>query len=515
MRLTAPGQRLHCGARGAEEEIAVIPAVKRMSILESKGCGGGEQTIDAAREDDAQLSTPHPSPLACAETSANSSETAQVAAGDVSTLPTLRPPAITAEACQAPISPAAAACSASSKLTASHAPESRAPGGSGFTSVVRRLSLRGWLRWIHSNHSDATLRVRTSEGSGRIWCHGGKIVDAEWGVLGAEEAVREMLSLASGAVTIDFDRVDRPRRIATAMHELLHVPERNDEPATETAQPEAALPGSMPGRIRNESFRSSLFLPLGGVPPAGQASSLRALPDVRRVSRGEYLAAVCLLATFAAAAFALGWMQTDSGGAPVAEAGPVQTQQTKSALLPPTAAEQPAEAQAIARELPVIPFVAIEVDPPRAEVWLDHELVGLGRVQLAPIADGALHELRFVAPGHQPKSLFFRNTPPAGRVILERSSEPAAAPELPEAPARDTAENERAAKDDGETNAADEGREAEREVANRPPRRRARPPRARAAPRSQQEPEAKSTPGKTSPQVQLIEVRTPRVQVLD
>src|SRR5689334_22557981 len=44
------------------------------------------------------------------------------------------------------------------------------PRAAGFTSVIRHLSLYGWLRWIHSSRSDATLRVRTENGSGTIWC---------------------------------------------------------------------------------------------------------------------------------------------------------------------------------------------------------------------------------------------------------------------------------------------------------------------------------------------------------
>ena len=98
--------------------------------------------------------------------------------------------------------------------------------GAGFTSVIRHLSLRGWLKWIHSNRADATLRVRSPEnGSGTIWCSQGEIIDAEWDGRFAEEALREMLPLGSGAVTIDFNPVQHPSRLLAKTHALLHEAE--------------------------------------------------------------------------------------------------------------------------------------------------------------------------------------------------------------------------------------------------------------------------------------------------
>jgi hypothetical protein len=470
-----------------------------MIIPESKLDGNGEPSVGAVQRGSAeQLTTSYPPPLPDAEPSAASHENGRAVAADASTAPTLRPPAITA-----------GAVPAESAVAVSAATPER--GGIGFTSVIRHLSLRGWLRWVYSNRSDATLRVRTREGgSGRIWCNGGIIIDAEWGTLGAEDALREMLSLASGAVTIDFDPVDRPRRIARGTHELLHLSERGHGRLSGMAQAEAALAASGAGGVRSEPFRSSLFIPLAGGAPAAHAGLLRPRMDSRRISRGEYLAGVFLLAALAVAAFAFGRLRAASEGATLAEAEATQTEQTRSGLLPPP----PAEAQVSAAQ-PLIPFVGIEVEPPRAEIWLDQELIGLGRIQLAAIQDGQLHELRFMAPGYETKSLFFRDAPPGGRVVLSRSPEPVVISASAESPPSDTsASADSTASASTETSGAATEPQPERELARRAPRRRASTSAARAA-AEPAPPAAKSVQAKKSPQVQLIEVQTPRVQILD
>jgi hypothetical protein len=487
-----------------------------MSTLGSKLGGGGEHVGDAAfRRVDTQTSYPPPLP----DAATSGSDAAGAVPADASAAPTIRPPPMMpAEAGTPPVSAESIAPAPPSAASAFAAPpDSSERVSMGFTSVIRHLSLRGWLRWIHSNRSDATLRVRTREGgSGRIWCNAGKIVDAEWGGLGGEEAMREMLSLSSGAVTIDFDRVDRPRRISRAMHELLHVDAIGHGRASDIEHAEAALAASVAGGVRSEPFRNSLFVPLSGSPSAVHTGLLGARTDPRRISRGEYLAGVFLLAALAIAAFAFGRMRAASNAAALAEAEAMQTEQTKAGLLPPHAAQQPAETQTITPkplDLPLIPFVAIEVDPPRAEVWLDQELIGLGRVQLAAIRDGMMHELRFMAPGHETKRLFFRDTPPAGRVILERVAPPSSITQAVEDAAGDTTESEsEALVDDARASGSVKEHQAEREMAKRAPRRRAPPP--RATPPSEPPP-AKSTQAKKSPQIQLIEVQTPRVQVLE
>lgn len=384
----------------------------------------------------------------------------------------------------------------------------------GFTAVIRHLSLRGWLDWIRTRSSDATLRVRTEGGAiGSIWCSGGTIIDAEWGGHAAEEALREMLLASSGTVTIDFARVERPCRIA-APSQQLHVAESSLARRVDASLAEAA---SLTGSVRGERSRALPRLPEASLLPSAGSVAPQPKPDPRRLARGTYLAGGLVLAALAVAAFAFGRLRASSELAQSSARGLAARQQTSSELAPPPAPAGGAEAEEAApiitpraRDLPVIPFVPVEVAPAHAEIWLDRELVGRGRLQLGAVHDGMMHELRFVAPGHETTILFFRDVPPAGRVILKRSANDhhlAARAAASEA-LREQAEEVSA----GETG----GGEAASDAPKRRARHSAAPPPARARPAAEERPatERPETP-RMPPQVQLIEVETPRVQVLE
>jgi hypothetical protein len=427
-------------------------------------------------------------------------------AADASKVPTVRPPPF----------PSRSAPSAPPSQPADSAVERV---GSGFTSVIRHLSLRGWLHWIYSNGSDAMLRVRTRDGgNGSIWCRAGKIVDADWGNLTPEAALQEMLRLSSGSVTIDFDPVDRPSRMDSPMHELLDVTGGDVGRVSDLAQLEAALAASSRGAGRGGARPGSpSWRPPNeqGAPP----SSRRSWWSRCRLSRRQYLASTALLAALVLA-FAFGRHRGSSGNELASAPEPERAQQTKSLLPPPSLQKwQPASPSGTptARALPVIPFVVLEIEPANAEIWLDQARAGVGRLEIAPIPDGAMHELRFVAAGYQTRSLYFVGAPPAGRVLLERAAE--------RAPGANAVEGARAEAPAGDAEeapsaAAPEGVEAERAAVRSVPHRRpaasAAPLRARDwAPPDEPPPAAKAVPVKPSPQIQVIEARTPRVQVLD
>jgi hypothetical protein len=393
--------------------------------------------------------------------------------------------------------------------------------GLGFTSVIRHLSLRGWLRWIYTNGSDAAIRVRTrAGGSGNIWCSAGSIVDADWGQLTAEQALQEMLQLSCGAVTIDFDPVDRPHRIVRPMHELLRAPVPGPGHVSDLAQLEAALAASPPGTPVNQPFVNSLFAPRREEEQGAHASSLRGSPAARRMARAEYFAGGVLLAALVLAAFAFGRLRGAPQGEQARAPEPERAQHTKSLLPPPSlprASPAAASVTPTPRELPVISFAALEIEPANTEIWLDQALVGVGRLELAPMPDGAMHELRFVAPGYETRSLYFVGAPPAGRVLLERS-----VARVPSSHANEGSKPEPSADESAELVAAPDDGSAERAPAKSMPHRRASaaappaPARARERAPSDDSPSApKATQAKTSPQVQIIEARTPRVQVLD
>jgi hypothetical protein len=250
-----------------------------------------------------------------------------------------------------------------------------------------------------------------------------------------------------------------------------------------------------PSREPGEGARLSGVSPVVGSLLPVNAKSRRPTVGRQKSTRGGYA-----LAVLAAAAFVLGRMrassvlQTSSARQHVPEPAV-----SESPVMPPEPVKVEAETQAEAvaeplapqrRELALIPFVAIEVEPAHAEIWLDRKIAGKGGVQLAAINDGMLHELRFVAPEHETKTIVFRNTPPAGRVILQRSARKEAA--APKATPR-TTRNDAPASSPA--------------VAALPPTR------ARA---SVSDPAADaSAVSNKAPRVQLIEVRTPRVEVLD
>lgn len=418
--------------------------------------------------------------------------------------------------------------------TASAAPRERGDAGEGFTSTVRDLSLAGWLRWIHANHSDATLHVRatgapSSEAggardgaSGTIWCSCGKIVDAQSGELDPDDAVRALLALPSAVLAIDFERVERVQRVSTPTAELLSLGERPSLSA-------AILDSPRGGRPRRAAFPGSLFTLLGSG-AGSRAASLRA--GARRWLANEYLVGGSMLAALVLGAYAIGRIVASSEASASRAPEPPRTEQATSALEPPPApvlaAPAPARRSAEPEALEIIPFSSIEVEPPRAEIWLDGALVGVGRVQLGALRDGKLHELRFVAPNHERKVLFFRDVPPAGRVVLTRAPEQAVAAESPpQASGADglgasvamapSAHGEQPAHAEGAQN-GDNAPERAREVARPRPRRRVAapaPPLARARPAEEAAPPQPAAQVEKSPHVQVIEVQTPRVQVLD
>jgi hypothetical protein len=388
--------------------------------------------------------------------------------------------------------------------------------GLGFTSVVRHLSLRGWLRWIQSNQCDATLRVRTRDGgSGCVWCSAGKVVDAEWNTTSGatnraptfseEQALMELLRLESGSVSIDFDPVDRPRRIARMTLPLEDEPEPPSQALAEPREPALAEP---------------------------PAPARRAAPQARRLSRTEYFAGGILLGAFVLLAFAFGRQRGAGDDAQGMVVEPRRAQETQALLPPPSLQKAPARSPSDATEskdLSLIRFSTLEVEPARAEIWLDHSLLGLGHVELAPLLDGELHELRFVAAGRAPRSMYFVGSPPSGRVVLEQA-EPGTAPAVPPGgssapPLGDEPASEQATLQRTEAEHAEAPPRAEpapRAALRTAPRRRPSPVAAAAAAspspagaRTEAAPGAKTTPARKAPQIQLIEAHTPHVQVLD
>jgi hypothetical protein len=247
-------------------------------------------------------------------------------------------------------------------------------------------------------------------------------------------------------------------------------------------------------REPGEGARQSGVSPIVGSLLPLDAKSRRPAVGRQKSTRGGYALAVLVVAALAAAAFVLGRQRASSvlQSASARQHVP-EPAASSSPVTPPEPVKVEAQAETLApqrRELALIPFVSIEVEPAHAEIRLDRKVAGKGSIQLAAINDGMLHELEFVAPEHETKKIVFRNAPPAGRVVLQRSArKEAAAPKATPRPARNDAPASGPA------------------VAALPPAR------ARS---SVSDPAAdESAPPNKAPRVQLIEVRMPRVEVLD
>jgi hypothetical protein len=246
-------------------------------------------------------------------------------------------------------------------------------------------------------------------------------------------------------------------------------------------------------REPRDRARQSGALPGVGSSAPVDARSLRPSVARQRLVRGGYGLAVLVVAALAGAAFVLGRLRASS----VLEPSSALQQVTEpAASSTPVTRFEPEKAEAEApelapqrRELALIPFVSIEVEPAHSEIWLDRRVAGVGSVQLGAINDGMLHELRFVAPEHETKTLIFRNTPPSGRVVLQRIVRKEAA----------VPDSTRVAR-------------SSPAVAPAPP---APPPPARARPIVNDAPSEARAVSNKAPRVQLIDVRMPRVEVLD
>jgi hypothetical protein len=110
------------------------------------------------------------------------------------------------------------------------------------------------------------------------------------------------------------------------------------------------------------------------------------------------------------------------------------------AILKPPSKREPAPASAVApapriattTETPIAEpapppkpramTIAVAVEPPEAELFLDDQRLGKGTITHDLIPDGRAHTLRVTAPGFEPRTITFTDTPPPARLVLERQA---------------------------------------------------------------------------------------------
>jgi hypothetical protein len=392
---------------------------------------------------------------------------------------------------------------------------------SGFSALLEHTSLREQLLRIEFAQCDAIVTVGSDLGRGRVWCVAGNVIDAEWQREGVNSAVRgeaavlQILTLREGEVSVAFVPVNRPRLIALSTRELL------GRALLRTTRPFAELESTGVRPSVQPSQRTTLFYrpETSGVFPNSLPPSVA---PRNKVSLNTYLAGGVAVLALLITAIGIRQLSTPEDEASVAR------EQVHVGTL---------------KAGPSPEAVTIEVVPAEAQIWLDSKLVGTGSISQGPVRDGLVHQLRFVAPGYAPKSIFFRDLPAPGTVTLEpmaaadmslkkaaeavstlpraRPSATSSAPRLvQDAPAATSGAKLTEGLTSTETPVVSQSRSAESGIAtpiDRSPERRTSEAKRHSASvqRPAPAPQVKPPPEPVKPQVQVIEVRTPRVQVID
>lgn len=98
------------------------------------------------------------------------------------------------------------------------------------TAALADVTACDLLQTISMSRKDAIIQVLHASLTGRIWCCGGEIIDAESGRLKGEPAVYRILGLEAGELCVDFRPVRRPRVIQGSTQNLmLEALRRKDE----------------------------------------------------------------------------------------------------------------------------------------------------------------------------------------------------------------------------------------------------------------------------------------------
>jgi uncharacterized protein DUF4388 len=418
-------------------------------------------------------------------------------------------------------------------------PDDTERSSAGFSALFEHTSLREWIRRIESTHCDAVVTVAGELGHGQLWCVAGNVVDAEWQSLDAqlvvtgEDAAHQILTLRGGDVSVAFVPVDRPRVIALSTRQLLgKAARRSDRPSLSATASELESTGVRPSGVVPVQRTTLFFRPTTTGIFTNTETRLTPLPE-RKPQLTTYLAGLLALVTLGAVAVGIRQLALNSSS----ESS--RSEQVRVGTLKAAGA---------------LPAVQIEVIPAEAEIWLDSKRLGTGRVSQSAIRDGLVHQLRFIAPGYAPKSVFFRDLPAAGKVRLEpiaaaeltlknaaaslsppldepssaapsaspaavpaavRTAAPASAGPSPAASSPTNAPSRAAGLTSAQNPVVSDSRQAERAPDAPASEAKSSAARRAVAPAPQPTPGKSPPPAPAKPQIQVIEVRTPRVQVID
>lgn len=400
-----------------------------------------------------------------------------------------------------------------------------------FAGELHELSVADLIQILQLAAKSAAVVVTHEGGESRLWCSAGEIVDAESGRLQGEAAVYRILGFERGYMSADLRPAARPRSIfAGTQRLLLEAARRKDEsvalqqklgereqayrlpdghkadPLGLSAQQLGLLHSFIEPRSVGEVLDSSQlgdfetltalasWVDSGHLVDAGLRPTLPrdprpALAPVGRTAEGKMDGRVegtlrPLVASTAPPARTLAssgfpsWAWVAAAVLALTPAGYLLGSQTRRA--PEVAAPAPLlPGLAVAAPIsdPSIFELDLRVEPAGAEIWLDRDQASIGQLHAELARDGRPHELRVEAPGFQPLTILFVDTPPPRELKLEPDGAAAArAPAAPGAPgaAAPTAPEAPASLDGGKAR--------KRAVPLRPQRRDAPRPAPRARP---------------------------------
>lgn len=332
-----------------------------------------------------------------------------------------------------------------------------------FTGALEDLSVADLIQILQLAGKSASIVLTHQGRESRLWCLAGEIVDAESGRLRGEAAVYRILGLERGWLTAELRATPRMRGIfAGTQRLLLEGARRKDE--------SVALLEKLGNPQRCYRLADGLALdPLGLSPfelcllrsfaeprsvqevlessELGDFETLSALaawidaqhligagvreapltppeppaPGARQAPAGTLrplVASARLRPALAVRSSAVSWAWGAIIALVLTPAGYLLGSQTRA--LPDASSALPAlPALAATAEAPQSYGVAVRVEPPEAEIWLDQELTASGYLDTRLPRDGAPHELRVEAPGYLTLRILFVDTPPPGELQLE------------------------------------------------------------------------------------------------
>jgi hypothetical protein len=391
-----------------------------------------------------------------------------------------------------------------------------------FAGALHELSVADLIQILQLAAKSAAVVVTHDGGESRLWCSAGEIVDAESGRLQGEAAVYRILGFEQGYMSADLRPAARPRSIfAGTQRLLLEAARRKDEsvallqklgepdrayrlpdghkadPLGLSAQQLGLLNSFIEPRSLAEVLESSqlgdfeTLTALASWVDSGHLVDAGLRPTLPRDPRPPLLPAGRVEGTLrplvasttppARAAASTGfpsWAWVAAAVLALTPAGYLLGSQTRRA--PEVAAPAPLlPGLAVAAPIsdPSVFELDLRVEPAGAEIWLDRDQASIGQLHAELARDGRPHELRVEAPGFQPVTILFVDTPPPRDLQLEPDGAAAARePATPGAPAA-------AAPSDPEAPASvDGGKARKRAVPLRPQRREAPRPAPRARP---------------------------------